>query len=132
MVSEEQCPSNHLIHHRSKSCYQCLVASWLGKLFAVITSPRKTTKSTHNKHGVLVMLKSPKISQVANRCMAYISISREHHLCQVCKSDIGQLTHRCKSNYVLALHLSPTSVFSYYPADDHLRLLNSLSSVQIG
>ena len=65
-----------------RACCQCLVASWLGKLFAVITSPRKTTKSTHNRHGVSVMLKSPKTSQVANRCMAYISILREHHLCQ--------------------------------------------------
>ena len=33
----------------ARACCQCLVASWLGKLFAVITSPRKTTKSTHKQ-----------------------------------------------------------------------------------
>jgi len=72
----------------ARACCQCLAASWLGKVFAVITSPRKTTKSTQNTHGVSVMLKSPEISQVANKSMTYISISREHHLCQYGLSNL--------------------------------------------
>jgi hypothetical protein len=67
---------------RARASCQCLVASWLGKLFTVLTSPRTTTKSTHNTHGVPVMLKTPKITQVPNRCLPYISISHGHHMCQ--------------------------------------------------
>ena len=57
--------------------------------------PPERRRNLHtNKHGISVMLKPPKISQVATRCLAYISLSREHHLCQfwVIKSDIGQFT----------------------------------------
>ena len=105
MVSEQRCPWNRMIHHRLKSMLPMLGSIVVGQIVYRNHVPQKDSEIYTQHTWRIRNAQIPKISQVANRCMAYISISREHHLCQCgfIKFDIGQLTHKCKSNFMALL-----------------------------